>query len=116
MKSNIAIQTKNFPEVTSDLGDVAVTAISEARRKLLADVFALYVKTRNFHWYVSGTHSRDDHLLLDEQAAQIFAMTDEIAERARKLGGTALPSISDISKHQRLRDIQRANLSRPLTC
>jgi len=64
-------------------------------RELLADVFALYVKTKNFHWHMSGPHFRDYHLLLDEQATQIFAMTDDIAERARKLGGTTIRSISD---------------------
>ncbi len=70
--------------------------ISRERRPLLAaDVFALYVKTKSFHWQMSGTHFRDYHLLLDEQAEQIFAMTDDIAERARKIGGTTLHSISD---------------------
>jgi starvation-inducible DNA-binding protein len=73
-------------------------------RLLLADVFALYVKTKNFHWHMSGLHFRDYHLLLDEQSEQIFAMTDDIAERARKIGGTTLHSISDISQHQRLKD------------
>jgi starvation-inducible DNA-binding protein len=71
---------------------------------MLADVFALYLKTKNFHWHMSGTHFRDYHLLLDEQGSQVFAMTDDIAERARKLGGTTLRSISDISKHQTLKD------------
>jgi starvation-inducible DNA-binding protein len=81
-----------------------VVEISEALRKMLADVFALYLKTKNFHWHMSGTHFRDYHLLLDEQGSQVFAMTDDIAERARKLGGTTLRSISDISKHQTLKD------------
>jgi starvation-inducible DNA-binding protein len=67
-------------------------------------VFALYLKTKNFHWHMSGPHFRDYHLLLDEQASQVFAMTDDIAERARKLGGTTIRSISDISRHQRLKD------------
>jgi len=67
-------------------------------------VFALYVKTKNFHWHMRGPHFRDYHLLLDEHATQIFAMTDEIAERARKLGGTTIRSISDISRHQHLKD------------
>jgi starvation-inducible DNA-binding protein len=67
-------------------------------------VFALYVKTKNFHWHMSGPHFRDYHLLLDEHGTQIFAMTDDIAERARKIGGTTLRSVSDISKHQRLKD------------
>jgi starvation-inducible DNA-binding protein len=78
--------------------------ISRELRKLLADVFALYVKTKNFHWHMSGAHFRDYHLLLDEQASQIFAMTDDIAERARKIGGTTIRSIGDISHHQRLTD------------
>jgi starvation-inducible DNA-binding protein len=71
---------------------------------LLADVFVLYVKTKNFHWHMSGPHFRDYHLLLDEQGEQIFAMTDDIAERARKIGGTTLRSIGDIARHQRLKD------------
>src|SRR5262249_16291989 len=73
-------------------------------RRLLADVFVLYVKTKNFHWHMSGPHFRDYHLLLDEQADQVFAMTDDIAERARKIGGTSLRSIGDIAQHQRLKD------------
>ena len=88
----------------SDLSDKAVHEISEALRVLLADVFALYLKTKNFHWHIGGTHFRDYHLLLDEQAAELFAMTDDIAERARKLGGTTIHSIGEISRHQRIRD------------
>ena len=88
----------------TDLGSDAVVEIPGALRPLLADVFALYVKTKNFHWHMSGRHFRDYHLLLDEHADQIFAMTDVIAERARKLGGSTLRSISDISRHQRLED------------
>ena len=95
----------------TDLSRNAVTEISDALRQLLADVFALYVKTKNFHWHMSGPHFRDYHLLLDEQADQIFAMTDPIAERARKIGGTSLRSIRDISRHQRLQDSQAAALS-----
>jgi starvation-inducible DNA-binding protein len=86
------------------LAPEAVVEISAALRPLLADVFALYLKTKNFHWHMSGPHFRDYHLLLDEQAEQIFAMTDDIAERARKIGGTTIHSISDISRHQRLAD------------
>src|SRR5882762_4721667 len=71
---------------------------------LLADVFALYVKTKNFHWHMSGSHFRDYHLLLDEQGDQIFAMTDAIAERVRKIGGTTLRSVSHIGRLQRLLD------------
>jgi starvation-inducible DNA-binding protein len=91
-------------EVPTDLGADAVVEISKALRPLLADVFALYLKTKNFHWHMSGPHFRDYHLLLDEQAAQIFTMTDDIAERARKLGASTLHSISDIAQHQRLKD------------
>ena len=91
-------------EPMTDLGTRAATEICDALRPLLADVFALYVKTKNFHWHISGRQFRDYHLLLDEQAAQVFAMTDEIGERARKLGGATLRSIGDIARHQRLRD------------
>jgi starvation-inducible DNA-binding protein len=82
----------------------AVTEISEALRLLLADVFCLYLKTKNFHWHMTGSHFRDYHLLLDEQAQEVFAMTDDIAERARKIGGTTLRSIGEISRRQRLKD------------
>lgn len=91
-------------ELAPDLGSAAAMEVTGALRRLLADVFALYVKTKSFHWHISGPHFRDYHLLLDEQASQIFEMTDAIAERARKMGGTTLRSISDISRHQRLRD------------
>jgi starvation-inducible DNA-binding protein len=89
----------------------AISEISEALRRLLADTFSLYVKTKNFHWHMTGRHFRDYHLLLDEHAEQIFAMTDEIAERARKLGGTTLKSIGDIHRHQRIKDNERGDLS-----
>jgi len=95
---------KNIKGTPTDLGGDAVEEISSNLRRLLADVFVLYVKTKNFHWHMSGRHFRDYHLLLDEQATQIFAMTDEIAERARKIGGTTIRSISDIAKNQRLKD------------
>jgi len=98
------MEKKGVSEVATDLSGDAVVEISGELRKLLADVFALYLKTKNFHWHMTGPHFRDYHLLLDEQGTQIFAMTDDIAERARKLGGTTIRSISDISKHQRLRD------------
>ncbi len=91
-------------DTPTDLKHSGVEEISEELRKLLADVFALYVKTKNFHWHMSGRHFRDYHLLLDEQSDQIFAMTDDVAERARKIGGTTLHSISDIAGHQRLKD------------
>src|ERR1700674_5179198 len=83
-------------ETPTDLGNEAVRDISKALNILLADMFALYLKTKNFHWHVSGPHFRDYHLLLDEQADQIFATTDDIAERVRKIGGTTLRSIGHI--------------------
>src|SRR3984885_5154505 len=88
----------------TDLSSAAVAEISAELRHLLADVFALYLKTKNFHWHMSGAHFRDYHLLLDEHSDQIFAMTDPMAERARKIGGTTLRSIRDIAEHQRLKD------------
>jgi starvation-inducible DNA-binding protein len=91
-------------ETPTDLGSNAVRDISGALNILLADMFALYVKTKNFHWHMSGPHFRDYHLLLDEQAEQIFATTDAIAERARKIGGTTLRSIGHIGRLQRVLD------------
>ena len=88
----------------TSLGSNAIKDISAALTTLLADVFALYLKTKNFHWHMSGPHFRDYHLMLDEQADQIFATTDDIAERARKIGGTTLRSIGQISRQQRLLD------------
>ncbi|MGH7122337.1 MAG: Dps family protein [Acetobacteraceae bacterium] len=88
----------------TDLGANATRDIAAAMNTLLADVFTLYVKTKNFHWHVSGPHFRDYHLLLDEQAAQIFAATDAIAERVRKVGGTTIHSIGHIARLQRLKD------------
>jgi starvation-inducible DNA-binding protein len=88
----------------TDLKSNAVRDISGALTTLLADMFALYLKTKNFHWHMSGPHFRDYHLLLDEQSEQIFATTDAIAERARKIGGTTLRSIGHISRLQRLLD------------
>jgi starvation-inducible DNA-binding protein len=95
---------KRNSEVPSDLGNDASVAISAALRPLLADVFVLYVKTKNFHWHMSGRNFRDYHLLLDEHAGQIFAMTDDIAERARKIGGTTIHSIGEIARLQRIKD------------
>jgi starvation-inducible DNA-binding protein len=88
----------------TDLRPEATRDISAALAGLLADVFALYVKTKNFHWHISGPRFRDYHLLLDEQGEQIFAMTDPTAERARKIGGTSLRSIGDIARRQRILD------------
>jgi starvation-inducible DNA-binding protein len=91
-------------ETPTDLKRDGVEEISSELRKMLADVFTLYLKTKNFHWHMSGPHFRDYHLLLDEHSEQIFAMTDDIAERARKIGGTTLHSIGEIVRHQRLKD------------
>jgi starvation-inducible DNA-binding protein len=88
----------------SGVGVRAVQDISAALNALLADMFALYMKTKNFHWHVSGPHFRDYHLLMDEQATQIFATTDAIAERVRKLGATTLRSVAHVSRLQRLSD------------
>jgi starvation-inducible DNA-binding protein len=88
----------------SDLGANATRDIAAALNGLLADVFALYLKTKNFHWHMSGPHFRDYHLMLDEQSDQIFAMTDVLAERVRKLGQLTLHSIGEISRNQRITD------------
>jgi starvation-inducible DNA-binding protein len=88
----------------------AINEISETLKQLLADVFTLYLKTRGFHWHITGRHFRDYHLLLDEQAEQIFAMTDDIAERARKIGGFTVRSVGDISRHQRIKDAEDRSL------
>ncbi len=93
------------PLVTpTDLSSTATKDISAAMNAVLADVFALYVKTKNFHWHLSGPHFRDYHLLFDEQADQIFAMTDAIAERVRKVGGSTIRSIGHIARTQRVMD------------
>ena len=91
-------------DTPTDLDDRTVQEISAALNGLLADSFALYLKTKNFHRHISGPHFRDYHLMLDEHAAAIFATTDPIAERVRKIGGTTLRSISDISENQSLKD------------
>jgi starvation-inducible DNA-binding protein len=88
----------------TDLRAKGVKDIAGALNAILADVFALYLKTKNFHWHISGPHFRDYHLLLDEQGEQIFATTDAIAERARKIGGTTLRSIGQIGRLQRVLD------------
>src|SRR5271169_6047296 len=104
MKTSSDTRVKHSWEAPTDLNGDAVVEISGSLRKLLADVFTLYVKTKNFHWHMSGKHFRDYHLLLDEQSDQIFAMTDVIAERVRKIGGTTLRSIGHIGRLQRLLD------------
>src|SRR5262249_4981990 len=91
-------------ETPTDLGTDAVRDVSAALNGVLADVFALYVKTKNFHWHMSGPHFRDYHLLLDEHAEQIFAMTDGIAERVRKIGGSTIKAVGHISRTQRIAD------------
>src|ERR1700691_3930408 len=99
--------TQNVPTALatpSDLGANATRDIAAALNGLLADVFALYLKTKNFHWHMSGPHFRDYHLMLDEQSDQIFAMTDVLAERVRKPGQLTLHSIGEISRNQRITD------------
>ena len=106
MKKNEAVLRKfEAPLITpTDLSPEATRNIAGAMNAILADVFALYVKTKNFHWHMSGPHFRDYHLLLDEHAEQLLAMTDDIAERVRKIGGMTLHSIGQISKMQRITD------------
>src|SRR4051794_6095001 len=103
-KTRRDVQDVDAFDTPTDLSREGVAEISGALRPLLADVFALYVKTKNFHWHMSGRNFRDYHLLLDEQGEQIFEMTDDMAERARKIGGSTLRSIGDIARHQRIRD------------
>ena len=100
----MSINSRTVLSTPTDLGSAATKDISAALNLLVADVFALYLKTKNFHWHVSGAHFRDFHLMLDEQADQIFAMTDAIAERVRKVGGRTIHSIGQISRIQRILD------------
>ncbi|WP_136163119.1 Dps family protein [Sphingomonas flavalba] len=95
----------------TDLTSNATKTVADALNGILANSYALYLKTKNFHWHVSGPHFRDYHLLLDEQAAQILATTDEIAERVRKTGNTTLRSIGDIARHQTIEDNDAAFVS-----
>ena len=95
-------------DTPTDLSPEGVDKISASLNTLLADAFALYVKTKNFHWHVSGRHFHDYHLLLDEQSDAIFATTDQLAERVRKLGGTTVKSIGQIAKLQTIRDNNEA--------
>ena len=96
---------REAPIITpTDLDKDATEAIAGGLNAILADVFALYLKTKNFHWHMSGSHFRDYHLLLDDQADQLYAMTDPIAERIRKTGGTTLRSIGHIARLQRIKD------------
>src|SRR5215831_21327236 len=95
---------QSLTAVRTNLSPAAVKDISGAMNAILADVFALYLKTKNFHWHMSGHHFRDYHLLLDEHGEQLFAMTDVIAERVRKIGGLTLHSIGEIARTQRVLD------------
>jgi starvation-inducible DNA-binding protein len=104
VKSSDNTHVREYLGTPTDLTQKATQDISAALSGLLADSFALYLKTKNFHWHMSGRHFRDYHLLLDEHGTQIFAMTDPIAERARKIGGTTLRSIGQISRQQRILD------------
>ena len=91
-------------DTPTDLSPDGVKKISASLNTLLADAFALYLKTKNFHWHVSGRHFHDYHLMLDEQSDAIFATTDQLAERVRKLGGSTLKSIGQVAKHQTIKD------------
>ena len=106
MTTTASRSTRTTPalDTPTDLGPNAVRDLAAALNAMLADMFALYLKTKNFHWHMSGPHFRDYHLLLDEHGAQIFAMTDDIAERVRKIGGTTLRSIGHIARLQRVLD------------
>jgi len=103
-RNELAAKQKAPLATPTDIDAQSVKDISGALNALLADVFALYLKTKNFHWHMSGPHFRDYHLLLDEHADQIFAMTDEIAERVRKIGGVTVRSIGHIARLQRIAD------------
>ncbi|MDV6330787.1 DNA starvation/stationary phase protection protein [Asticcacaulis sp. 201] len=99
-----ALAASDFLQTPTGLDQAAAADISAHLTRLLADVFAIYLKTKNFHWHMSGPKFRDYHLLLDEQGDQIFAMTDPIAERARKIGGNTIRSIGHIARQQRIKD------------
>lgn len=103
-KAELEERRMRFHTPETDIELEAVHNIAAALTTLLADVFALYLKTKNFHWHMNGPHFRDYHLLLDEQGDQLFAMTDAIAERARKIGGTTLRSIGHIARLKRIAD------------
>jgi len=104
-KTSELLRRRDAPlETRTDLTASATKDITATMNAILADVFALYVKTKNFHWHMSGPHFRDYHLLLDEQGDQLFAMTDPIAERVRKIGGITLHSIGEIARTQRVLD------------
>lgn len=108
MDKSLVKRIGNDLSTPTELSDAAVRDISGAVTALLADVFALYLKTKNFHWHMSGRHFRDYHLMLDDQGDQIFAMTDPMAERVRKIGGYTLRSIGQVSRIQRIFDNDEA--------
>src|ERR1700729_2665677 len=111
-KTNDARRKTAAPlDTPTDLSPDAVSKISAKLNEILATTFALYLKTKNFHWHVSGPHFRDYHLLLDDQGEQIFAMTDDLAERVRKIGGTTLRSIGQVSKLQTIEDKDEARVA-----
>ena len=103
-KDSLKEKRKAALKTPSSFGENAIKDLSGALNELLADIFALYIKTKNFHWHVSGPHFRDYHLLLDDQASEIYGTTDDIAERVRKIGGTTLRSIGQIAKMTRVAD------------
>src|SRR5438270_11615253 len=117
MRKNIATLPKtreaDFLETPTDLGGNAAAEISKELRPILADVFAIYLKTKNFHWHMSGPHFRDYHLLLDDQGDQLYAMTDPIAERVDKVGGLTQRSLGHLARLQRVAD-DAADFVRPL--
>src|SRR5258708_34034577 len=110
MTKNNAAVSRAKSEPTADLSREGVAEISKELRHLLADVFALYVKTKNFHWHMSGVHFRDYHLLLDEHAEQIFAMADDVAQRAPKIAGRIIRLLDIIQAHKRLAGTDRESL------
>ena len=115
-KSDDITDRRNAPLATpTDLKAKATRDIAGAMNAILADIYGLYLKTKNFHWHMSGPHFRDYHLLLDDQADQLFAMTDPVAERIRKLGGSTLRSIGHIARLQRVPTTTRTTSS-PSTC
>ena len=103
-KDSLKEKRKAALKTPSSFGENAIKDLSGALNELLADIFALYIKTKNFHWHVSGPHFRDYHLLLDDQASEIYGTTDDIAERVRKIGGTTLRSIGQVAKLQTIKD------------
>lgn len=109
----MAKATKEKLKTPTDLGSNATKSVADALNGILADSYAIYLKTKNFHWHVSGPHFRDYHLLLDDQAAQILATTDAIAERVRKTGNTTLRSVGDIARHQTIKDNDAEFVSAP---